>query len=103
MLRAGPEAPAAPARAANRRAERAVELGENRPRHVHGDAADLVDQVAELSEVDDDHVVDRDVGVARDCANREPRPADLEGRVDLRRAVTGNLDTQVAWDREVVE
>ena len=103
MLPALREAPALPARAARRGGKRAVELGDDRPGHVHVDAADLVDQVAELGEVDHDQVVDRNGRVVGDRARGQAWPADLEGGVDLRVAVAGDLNAQVARDRQVVQ
>ena len=99
----GREPPAGPARAAGVGLVRAVELRLDLLRDDDVDPADRVDQVFELGEVDDDDVVDRDVGVGRDRARGEARAADLEGGVDLRAAVAGDLDAQVARDREVVE
>ena len=97
------EPPAGPAGAADGRGVRAVEFRDDRARHDHVDPADLVDQVAELREVDDDHVVDGNSGVGGDRSDRQAGPADLVGRIDLGRPVPRDLDLQVARDREVVE
>ncbi len=74
---------------------------QDRLRHVNRDTAECVDQPLEVREVDDDHVVDGHAGDRVHRADREPRPARLHGRVDLRRAESGDRDAQVARDRQV--
>ena len=65
-----------------------------------GDAAERVDQLREVLEVDLDEVVDLDAEVLLDGADRERRAAERVGRVDLVRAVAGDVDDGVARDRE---
>ena len=102
VLRALAETPTRPALAPRGARVGAVEaVREDRGRHVDRDPADVVDQLLEAREVDGHDVVDRQAGEVADGADREGRPADLERGVDLRLAVAGNLDAQVARDREV--
>ena len=79
--------------------EAAVELGDDAAAPV-GDAAERVDQLREVLEVDLDEVVDLDPEVLLDGADRERRPADRVGGVDLVLAVAGDVDDGVARDRE---
>src|SRR2546430_17557807 len=98
------EAPALPLVALRLRRGRAVEpVRADRPRHGDVDAAEGIDQILEVGEVDDHHVVDRDPGELTDRADRERRTSDLEPRVDLLGARARNGDLEVPRDREVVE
>src|SRR4029079_18966307 len=97
VLLAAREAPPRPRAAAARGGVRTVEaVGEDRLRHVDLDAADGVDQVLELGEVDEGDVVDLESGELFDRPQRQRRPAELERRVHLARAVARNLDPEVA-------
>ena len=101
VLAALAEPPAVPRPAARPVAVRAVErVGEDRPGHVDVDATDRVDQVPEAVEVDERDVIDVEPGQVLDRPQRERRAAELERRVDLGRSVAGDLDPQVARDRE---
>ena len=64
------------------------------------DAAERVDEVGEVLEVDLDEVVDLDAEVLLDRADRQRRPADRVGGVDLVAAVAGDVDQRVARDRQ---
>jgi hypothetical protein len=82
--------------------ERAVEgVRENRLRHLHVDSAERVDELAEAVEVDHHDVVDGKPGERTNGVDRECRAADLVCGVDLRGSVAGDLDAEVARDREV--
>ena len=70
------------------------------PVDVHVDAADRVDRAPEAAEVHVDHVVDRQAGDRLDGLERELGPAELVGGVDLVRAVAGDLDLEVARQRQ---
>ena len=63
------------------------------------DAADGVDQAHEPAEADLDVAVDLDAGVLLDGPDQQLRAAVGVGRVDLGRAVAGDLDQRVAGDR----
>ena len=95
------EAPALPALAASGLVRAVEPVREDALRHVDLDPADRVDQLAKAVEVDDDDVVDRQAREGLDGGERERRATDLVRRVDLRRAVAGDLDLEVARDREV--
>jgi hypothetical protein len=69
----------------------------------NGDAAERVDQILEVGEVDDDHVVDVEARERPDRLDRERGAADLECSVDLLRAVARDRHLEVARDRQVVE
>ena len=79
--------------------EAAVDLGDDAAAAV-GDAAERVDQLREVLEVDLDEVVDLDAEVLLDGADRQRRAADGVGGVDLVLAVAGDRDDGVARDRE---
>ena len=96
--------PARPSPALRWRRIRAVELvGEDRLLHRDVDAADGVDQLLEVGEIDERNVIDVEPCEILHRAQRQRRAAELERGVDLVRAVAGNLDAQVARDREVRE
>ena len=90
--------------AAARGLVRAVErVRQDRLRHVDVDPAERVDQLAEPVEVDDDDVVDGEAGERADGRDRQRRAAELVRGVDLPGAVAGDLDPEVARDREIRE
>ncbi len=66
---------------------------------VRVDAADRVDRAAEAGEVDVDDVVDRQPGQRLDRVERQLRPAEVIGRVDLVHPVAGDLHLEVARQR----
>src|SRR3954453_23494900 len=69
----------------------------------HVDAAERVDQLGEVGEADLDHVVDVEVGTEEplDGLDRQRAAAERERRVDLPRAVAGDVDVGVARDRQL--
>ena len=79
--------------------EAAVELGDDAAAAV-GDAAERVDQLREVLEVDLDQVVDLDAEVGLDGADRQRGAADGVRGVDLVLAGAGDVDHGVARDRE---
>ena len=96
------EPPAGPLLAARLGRVGAVEaVGEDRLRHVDLDPAERVDHLSEVVEVDEDDVVRPQARERGDGLHRERRPAELEGGVDLVRALAGDVDAQVARDREI--
>ena len=98
------EPPAGPLVAPRLRRVRAVEpIRPDRLRHVHVDPAERVDQILEVAEVDDDHVVHVEARELVDRAEGELGTTDLERRVDLLRAVARDRHLEIARDREVVE
>ena len=100
-LLAGGEAPPVPSLTLLLGCERTVEaVREDRLGHVDRDAAERVDQLLEVPEVDDHQVVDLEPGEALDRLHGEVRAAELERGVDLREAVAGHVDAQVARDRQ---
>ncbi len=78
---------------------RAAVVVEVAPVDVGVDAAEAVDGAAKAAEVHVDHVVDRDAQQRPHRANRELRPTELVGLVDLAPAVPGDVDDEVAGDR----
>ena len=66
----------------------------------HGHAADRVDDRLERAEVDLDVVVDLDAEVVEQRLGEQRVVALAVGRVDPRPAVAGNLDPQVAGERQ---
>ena len=64
------------------------------------DAAHRVDQLREVFEVDFDQVVDRDAEPVLDHRDRQRRPAEGVGGVDLLQPVPGDFDDGVARDRQ---
>ena len=94
------EAPAFPRRALVR-LQRAVErVREDRLGIDDRDAADCIDDLAERAEVDDDHVVHRQAGQRLHGLDRKRGPAEGVGGVDLVRAVSRDVDAQVARNRD---
>src|SRR5205814_3979057 len=64
------------------------------------DAAERVDEVREVLEVDVGEVVDLDAEELLDGGDRQGRPADRVGGVDLVAAVAGDVHDRVARDRQ---
>jgi hypothetical protein len=101
LLRALVEPPARPAVTLRLRRARALELvGEDRFLHVDGHAAEGVDDIAELEEVDHDHVIDRQACEVPRRADREGGAAERVGGVDLLLSLSRDGHAEVAGDGE---
>ena len=85
---------------ASRRVRAVEAVREDRLGHDDVDAADRVDQLVEPVEVDDGDVVDVEARQVLDRLQRQRRPTELRGGVELRGPVPGDLDAEVARDRE---
>ena len=70
------------------------------PAGLHRDPADIVDELGEVGQVDDDHVVDPEPGELLDRLDRQRRPAVGVGGIDLAHAVAGDRGGRVPGDRE---